>query len=897
MPFCGIFTSNARKTRIQNSEHATTFLLRRAIFATCVPCSHSTIPSVVREYNLERQIGDLTELPRPGPAILQLRSDKDVGCAGGRMPSMEIAIVTFQADICLEQIQQACSKGGGCTDVLFIWTAYEEQEKAALESDPEGTRTPFEIVRIGDESELPIGSEAVPLNTEVLVHQQQRGHFPQIDHLLPKEDYLHVTVSRDLDFIEEWVAAREADGSEKSLGYMVHVKKRKTKPTRIGLLCEMDDEEEESGNFVFNEEEEDEEEEEYLTEFEEDLFGEVDDDFEENMEDEEDDFRYFRKKNGTTDAKKNDIQKKSDQKDEDEEEEYSRLRGGGASGQFDYYEDNYFDEEIEDEEEELRQALAAYPHQNVPERKQKVDEPPRVWTEDEQLAEFWSKDTDGPDFDIPMPEVSIPMKLNRISLLTVSAGKHILIVQLRRMRAVGPRFYDLLYDHRVPMLSFNHQENTHILRAVGLVPGGGTDLSNLLLKAFNAENLNAIPYPFRKLASHGFARVLAGVDISDREFYVRDYNNPILSERHVSCLAKEVFSTWAIHKMLEQAQRTDFFGIGPFVQNPIPPSYMDIVKITPPTVVKHFTWVRGPFYKDLGQLLPKREFPVEVTVTRDAEVANAWCEKRKLERTPVIGYNMEWAPGKSGQVSAIFTASTENEILICQQLYMEVFPEFAVSMLHLKAVRKCGPLPLFYAEKRGQPALRVRGCDSMFNFLIPMFRKQKKPNLPKVVRDMTFDNFADMVLAVENGIRDEPKGVRWDRPSFTDEEIEYQALRAWKGWAIHTILSRGTTNNAERLKAYLLGPLYVPKKPRLPTRIRKRLDQALAEENGEIEVEEPPKIRKSPKTKGIMHQGDVDDAAPLVKKKEYVPEKLKELSEEMGDVTAEELNDLMDSFF
>lgn len=86
--------------------------------------------------------------------------------------------------------------------------------------------------------------------------------------------------------------------------------------------------------------------------------------------------------------------------------------------------------------------------------------------------------------------------------------------------------------------------------------------------------------------------------------------------RHISCLAKEAYASWAIHVVLSSVTREDFFGISPFLLNPIPPSYIEQLPDIPKTAYHSFAWKRGAFYKDLGKLLPRVEFDVDVTVTR-----------------------------------------------------------------------------------------------------------------------------------------------------------------------------------------------------------------------------------------------------------------------------------------
>ena len=84
----------------------------------------------------------------------------------------------------------------------------------------------------------------------------------------------------------------------------------------------------------------------------------------------------------------------------------------------------------------------------------------------------------------------------------------------------------------------------------------------------------------------------------------------------VACLAKETFSLWAMSQMFGAARRSDFYDIGVFILNPIPPSFVERARCLPDTVRRAYTWERGEFYPDLGGLLADTSFDVNVVVTR-----------------------------------------------------------------------------------------------------------------------------------------------------------------------------------------------------------------------------------------------------------------------------------------
>lgn len=72
---------------------------------------------------------------------------------------------------------------------------------------------------------FPVGSELIALDTEVIISHEQKGYFPLLEHLIPKEEGLHVIMTRDFKVAEKWVDEREAEGID-YIGYMVHTKEK-----------------------------------------------------------------------------------------------------------------------------------------------------------------------------------------------------------------------------------------------------------------------------------------------------------------------------------------------------------------------------------------------------------------------------------------------------------------------------------------------------------------------------------------------------------------------------------------------------------------------------------------------------------------------------------------------
>lgn len=105
-----------------------------------------------------------------------------------------------------------------------------------LANSSTGKKSTFLSKPLSDESDLPPGSEVVSMDTEILVHQEQKGFFPAIAHLTPRDEYLSVVVTREYDVVDEWIAQKEAENKLRSVGYMIHTKHDKKRPTYVALI-------------------------------------------------------------------------------------------------------------------------------------------------------------------------------------------------------------------------------------------------------------------------------------------------------------------------------------------------------------------------------------------------------------------------------------------------------------------------------------------------------------------------------------------------------------------------------------------------------------------------------------------------------------------------------------
>lgn len=85
---------------------------------------------------------------------------------------------------------------------------------------------------------------------------------------------------------------------------------------------------------------------------------------------------------------------------------------------------------------------------------------------------------------------------------------------------------------QVAKFAFDHENKAKLLRSMGIIVNGGSVLTDLLLKAYNTPGLAPVPLCLQTAPPQGLAKLLMGVDITDREFYFNDYNNPLLSERY-----------------------------------------------------------------------------------------------------------------------------------------------------------------------------------------------------------------------------------------------------------------------------------------------------------------------------------------------------------------------------
>lgn len=171
--------------------------------------------------------------------------------------------------------------------------------------------------------------------------------------------------------------------------------------------------------------------------------------------------------------------------------------------------------------------------------------PPKVFTRDPILSDLWKSDNDRYQRQ-NLPNNAVPIGRNIVSLLSICYGKHVLIVQLRRMRAIGPSLYNLLHSSGIHKLAFNHGENFWTLDPIGVKINSGHEFKAMLAKfveknakqnssfdhrAMEKGSFEEINPIVQNLTVPQFAKVLAGIDISDQDLYSRDWNNPLLCER------------------------------------------------------------------------------------------------------------------------------------------------------------------------------------------------------------------------------------------------------------------------------------------------------------------------------------------------------------------------------
>ena len=181
------------------------------------------------------------------------------------------------------------------------------------------------------------------------------------------------------------------------------------------------------------------------------------------------------------------------------------------------------DDEEEDEEDDFK---------TVEETKAELNELLRG--QDPELLEQWINDPDGLNARAPIPDDAVPIRNNNIPILAICAGKHVLIIQPSRMQAIGSRLHDLLSCESVKKLAYGHIQHCLRLKTIGVTVRAGEEIGQQLVRAMERKSLNEVPYELRQLQPHNYARLLAGVDISDREYYNREFDNPLLTERQVS---------------------------------------------------------------------------------------------------------------------------------------------------------------------------------------------------------------------------------------------------------------------------------------------------------------------------------------------------------------------------
>lgn len=72
----------------------------------------------------------------------------------------------------------------------------------------------------------------------MVVYQEQKGFFPALEQFIPLHEYLNVIVTRDYDVVSNWIAERESEGPIYELGYQIHTKEKKSKPSKLAYVTD-----------------------------------------------------------------------------------------------------------------------------------------------------------------------------------------------------------------------------------------------------------------------------------------------------------------------------------------------------------------------------------------------------------------------------------------------------------------------------------------------------------------------------------------------------------------------------------------------------------------------------------------------------------------------------------
>eukprot|EP00210_Caulerpa_lentillifera_P000313 g306.t1 len=624
----------------------------------------------------------------------------------------------------------------------------------------------YEAVKRFDTSEFEIGSELVPLDTSVVIQHQQRGFFPLLRGLLSIESELEVVITRNLDIAENWVKNLQRNETLSSIGYCLHERPMNLKQgSRLAYIPQ------------------------------------------ENGLDTPVSFSKTSPYDGTglktqtsyglTEAEERHLSLRLDDFEEitnetQNEEFASDVNLGDLLTQ-----GNCIDDYIDKDDDENQPVV--YKVGNVvitdynPPKISRVSVPrpfpPEVFTRDPVLALNWIRDRDGIQ-RMKLPFHARPVDKNIVSILTLCHKKHILVLQLRRMSAIGPELTNLLYSENIAKFGFNQQETGFVLEAIGVKIRNGFDLEDLFIKAMRRKSFDDIPKAIRKLDRPQLVRVLTGVDISDIGLYVESWNNPFLSEKYTKwssflnwvgvfrelvCAAKEAYSVYSMSQTLNRATYKNFFNLDIFVLNLLPPSFLEHADQLPPTIYHQLSIHRRPFYEDLGKLLEGVDFEVKITITREVSVAEQWARRQLTEKgVDHVGFHHEWIQGRWNQATALFSISTQEEVLICQHLYLTSIPYHLKKLMEWKDIRKTGrALPYLGVFKKDQGRIGLRGYLQIGVLLVKLGGKKRKTNLPKVFRDLKFGDLTKMLIGVDHETGHLSKHVRWDKPDLTTQEVSF----------------------------------------------------------------------------------------------------------------------------
>lgn len=107
--------------------------------------------------------------------------------------------------------------------------------------------------------------------------------------------------------------------------------------------------------------------------------------------------------------------------------------------------------------------------------------PPRVFTRDPMLAALWRSDGDRCKKQ-RLPDNAVRIRKNIVSILSLCHGRHVLILQLRRMNGIGLALSNLLFSQKIKKLSFEQTDKALTLAPIGIQVHAGFDLEDMMTR-------------------------------------------------------------------------------------------------------------------------------------------------------------------------------------------------------------------------------------------------------------------------------------------------------------------------------------------------------------------------------------------------------------------------------